>query len=1100
MSLGRLIWRSLYYYRRTHVWVLLGAALSTAIIIGALLVGDSLQYSLQQQALERLGKTKFALIGADRFFRSELAGEISVATGAPAAGVLQLPAIVTNSDGTARANQTQVVGVDDTFWQMASGAMPPPHLAADEILINEPLARHLAVGPGDELVVRIPNPSLISRDIPLSTESDLSSAARLKVKQIVRETEMGRFSLQANHIAPYNVFLAREWLAEKSKLPGRCNLLLLGENPAAELTLEKVNNEIKNHWHLADAALELREIPRLSALELRSSRIFIDPAVAQAAKEIPEKAQPILTYFVNELQCGDRTAPYSMVTATDGDWLPADMAEDEIIINTWLADDLKAQTGDTLVMRYYVLGTMRKLEERTSRFRIRSVIPMAGPAADPALMPDFPGISDAESCCDWQSGLPINLDRIRPQDEKYWDDYRGTPKAFITLSAGQSLWKNRYGDLTAIRFPLTETSEAAIRDTLREHLNPAAVGLYFQPVRETARKAGGEALNFGQLFIGFSFFLIIAALLLVALLFRLAIEQRNPQAGLLLALGWPPKMVKHLFLLEGGVLIVLGGLLGIVGGMAYTQVMMYALSTIWQNAVSAATIRFHAEPVTILMGLISSCLVSFFAIWLVARRHGSRPARELLSGLSEAAFLPGRNRFGVSFWIAVLSTIAIVILLLWSLVSPPKQAAGLFFGMGTILLIGSLSAGHILLQRVCRVSAGLRMTFWNLGLRNMSRKIGRSMAIMVLLACGCFLVVAIGANRHNPLQNANLRSSGTGGFSLYGRATLPVYRDLNTTETQKFYGLNPGDMTGVRAIPLRLREGDDASCLNLNRPQHPPLLGVSPAAMESVQPFTFAGLADAAYQSNPWRILEKNYGANVIPAIADADTIQWALGKAVGDTIDYTDEQGRHFQILLAGAIQKTMLQGSLIISENNFTARFPAAQGYQVFLIDTPPAAAAATAKSLTRALRDFGLELTPAAQRLALFLSVENSYLSIFLLLGGLGILLGSIGIGVIVMRNVLERRKELALLGALGFEKPALYRLILSEHAGLLVLGLAAGTFSALLALIPNLLSTTAELPLASLAGTLLLILFSGIVWIWLAAHLALRSDLLPALRSE
>ena len=67
-------------------------------------------------------------------------------------------------------------------------------------------------------------------------------------------------------------------------------------------------------------------------------------------------------------------------------------------------------------------------------------------------------------------------------------------------------------------------------------------------------------------------------------------------------------------------------------------------------------------------------------------------------------------------------------------------------------------------------------------------------------------------------------------------------------------------------------------------------------------------------------------------------------------------------------------------------------------------------------------------------------------------------------------------------------------------MLGLGLAAGTLSALLALIPNLLSTTAELPLESLAGTLLLILLSGIAWIWFAARLALRGDLLPALRNE
>lgn len=1100
MNRGRLIGRSLYYYRRTHVWVLLGMTLSTAIILGALLVGDSLKYSLKQQALDRLGKTKFALMGADRFFRSELAEEIGTDLAVPAAGVLQLPAIVSDSEGTTRVNQAQVLGVDEDFWKMAAGAMAPPHLDADELAINEPLARHLGVQLGDELVVRINNPSLISRDMPLATESDLSMAARLRVKKIFGRSEMGLFSLQANHIAPFQVFVTRQWLADKIKLPQRSNLLLVGDNPAADLTLEKVNHAIKEHWQLEDAALELREIPRRATVELRSERIFVDPAVEQAAEGIPGKAQHILTYFVNELQNGERAAPYSMVTATDGEPVPADMANDEMIINAWLAEDLQAQAGDTLEMRYYVLGQTRHLEERASRFRIRGVMAMEGAAADPELMPEFPGISEAESCSQWESGLPIDMSRIRPQDEKYWDEHRGTPKAFITLTAGQSLWKNRYGALTAIRYRADEISPAAIRDSLRQQLDPAAVGLYFSPVQETARKAGGETMDFGQLFIGFSFFLIVAALLLAALLFRLAIEQRNREAGLLLALGLGPKTIRHLFLLEGGVLIVLGALFGIAGGMAYTRIMIYALSTIWKDAVSAAAIQFHAEPVTILAGVLSSCLAGLFTIWLAVQHQGTRPAQELLSNLSSAKFLPGRTRSQFSFRLMMLSAIAILVLLAGSILFPKNTGAGVFFGMGTLLLIGTLAGCHILLQQTGRISAALRMTLWNLGLRNMSRKIGRSMAIVTLLACGCFLVIAIGANRHDPLHDADLRSSGTGGFSLYGQTTLPVYRDLNTAETQKFYGLKPEEMAGVQVIPLRRREGDDASCLNLNRPQQPPLLGVLPSRMDSIEPFAFAGLDDAAYQANPWLILEKDYGNHVIPAIADYDTIRWALGKAVGDNIDYTDERGEHFQILLAGAIKKTMLQGSLIISESNFTSRFPSAQGYQVFLIDTPPATAGGTAKALTLALRDFGLEVTPAAQRLALFLSVENSYLSIFLLLGGLGLFLGSIGMGVIVMRNVLERRKELALLGAVGFARGDLYRLVLGEHAGLLGLGLVCGTLSALLALIPNLLSTTAELPAVSLAGTLLLILVSGIVWIWLAARLALRGDLLPVLRNE
>ena len=47
-------------------------------------------------------------------------------------------------------------------------------------------------------------------------------------------------------------------------------------------------------------------------------------------------------------------------------------------------------------------------------------------------------------------------------------------------------------------------------------------------------------------------------------------------------------------------------------------------------------------------------------------------------------------------------------------------------------------------------------------------------------------------------------------------------------------------------------------------------------------------------------------------------------------------------------------------------------------------------------------------------------------------------SFGLGVILLRNVFERRSELALLLAVGFRKSSLKWLVLSEHAALLVTG--------------------------------------------------------------
>jgi ABC-type antimicrobial peptide transport system permease subunit len=237
-----------------------------------------------------------------------------------------------------------------------------------------------------------------------------------------------------------------------------------------------------------------------------------------------------------------------------------------------------------------------------------------------------------------------------------------------------------------------------------------------------------------------------------------------------------------------------------------------------------------------------------------------------------------------------------------------------------------------------------------------------------------------------------------------------------------------------------------------------------------------------------------------IPAIGDANSIEWALGKKVGDTIDYTDEQGRTFKLRLVAAVANSILQGSLLIDEAEFVKRFPGESGYRMFLIDAPSNAVSQVSATLSRALQDVGLELTPAAERLNAFNAVQNTYLGTFQILGGLGLLLGSAGLGVVVLRNVLERRGELGLLVAVGFRRRTLQRLVLSEHGALLGLGLGIGIAAAAVAVLPAVVAPGTQLPYGSLALTLAAVLLNGLLWTWLATGHALRGNLLAALRNE
>ena len=369
---------------------------------------------------------------------------------------------------------------------------------------------------------------------------------------------------------------------------------------------------------------------------------------------------------------------------------------------------------------------------------------------------------------------------------------------------------------------------------------------------------------------------------------------------------------------------------------------------------------------------------------------------------------------------------------------------------------------------------------------------------MGLLACGLFLVFTVGANRKNATTGAERRESGTGGFALYGESAVPVLHDLNRAEVRKEYGLDLSDR--VRFVQLRVKEGDDASCLNLNRVANPQLLGVDPGELSRRKAFTFAQTISEVDQDDPWSILNQALNGDIIPAVADLTVIIWGLGKSVGDTLVYTDERGRTFEVRLVAGLANSVFQGNLIVSEDHLLAKYPSLSDYRLFLIDAPIDARDEVSQKISWALQDWGIELIRTSDRLAAFNQVENTYLSIFLILGGFGLILGSVGIGIVVLRSIHERQGEMALLRAVGYSREMLHRMIRLEYLLLLLAGTALGMVSAFVATYPTLTAQGAETPHFTIASLLILVFINGSLWIHLAAALALRRGLLSALRDE
>ncbi|MCB1037258.1 MAG: FtsX-like permease family protein, partial [Acidobacteria bacterium] len=429
---------------------------------------------------------------------------------------------------------------------------------------------------------------------------------------------------------------------------------------------------------------------------------------------------------------------------------------------------------------------------------------------------------------------------------------------------------------------------------------------------------------------------------------------------------------------------------------------------------------------------------------------------------------------------------------------------GTFFGAGASLLTAGLAAfAHLSRQaRGARLRSG-RGALASMALRNTARNPGRSILSVTLVAAATFVIVAAGVQRR-PEGGESESPAGTGGYRLLAHGEVPLFEDILSREGQLDLGLKPETaqlLAGSQVLGLVELPGDDASCLNLFRVERPRVLGVPP---EFVARGGFEFHASAAEVDNPWQLLEQPLPANdrgeaVVPAVADYETATWILKKGLGDDLDYEDEGGRVVHLRLVALLQSSIFQSDLLVAEEALKSHFPSVAGRSELLLALPPGVdPEVLASALERDLADFGFDVTTTAARLSGFKAVQNTYLSTFQTLGGLGLLLGTLGLAVVLLRNVLERRGELAVLRAFGFRRRRLVRWVLLENVFLLTLGLALGSLSAGVASWPYLSAAGSQIPWSGLALTLGAVFVAGTLACAAAAHRALAVHLIPALK--
>jgi len=1109
MTYFKLIRKNLLHYWKRNLALAMGVAISTAVITGALMVGDSVKSNLNKGVDLRLGAVTHTVLAGDRFFTENLATGIEKELSIPVAPVLLLDGIAVTEGGKKRINKIQVVGVNENFDKTLKSNTEFKNLSEDEVIISNNLATRLNIKVGEQILLRIKKASLIPLNTPFVSDLANTVPVMLKVKAIAGNDKMGRFNLRISQTAPFNAFVSIDLLNNLMSLKARSNVLLLQGN--ADLTKEKIDAAIQKSWTLTDMNLNIKTLTSANTLQITSERVFIEPTVVEAIKKIASDKRYIITYFVNSFTFGANSTPYSFVSTLPDNQLKGD----EIVINKWLAEDLHVKTGEKIDLKYFVVGPLKELTEKTASFRVKSIVAISGDFADKDLIPNLPGMTDAGNCRDWDTGVPIDLKKIRPKDEDYWNKWKGTPKAFISDSKGVELWKNRFGTYTAIRIsnvsdqslelkrattrvaPTSQgfgQNETAI--ALQKSIDPATLGFVIDPVRENGKAAAQNGVDFSQLFSGLSFFILVAGIVLIMLLFLLNMESRQEQLKTLTFLGISLKKVRMVILYEVLIVAFVGTIIGTCLAYMYSLFVFSALNGIWNDVVRTEMMDVVVNWKTLLSGMLIgievASLTAYFSATHFLRKQGGL--------LKKKTRIRKTNRwFKTNRIIAAITGIGSLALILTQIIHLQTVNPTVFFTAGGLMLISLLVYADLWFIKIKNRTSGQEtlksFDIVSLCFKNAIRNKNRSLNIIILFAIGTFIVISTGANRQDLFVDAGLKSSGTGGFLTYAESTVPVVKDLNNQSVRRDF-----EMEGSYPIVQFMKhEGDDASCLNLNRVNNPSILGVKTDQLKGR--FTFVSSTPLLSKDNPWSSLNQKLNGGVIPAFADETVITWGLGLSIGDTLVYKNENGEKMKLKLIGGLANSVFQGHVIISQKYFMANFPSSSGSTLFLIDNKKANEQAVEDELKQSFRDYGWEIVPAAQRLAEFNSIENTYLSIFLVMGAFGLLIGTVGLGVILVRSILERRSEIALLKAVGFGKKLIFKMFVNEYTGLLFAGILIGVITATIAILPSLISPNTGISFSTIGIVLILLIVNGLFWITVLTRLFLNVDQInEALRNE
>ncbi|MBO7579981.1 MAG: ABC transporter permease [Bacteroidaceae bacterium] len=1012
-----LITQSRKHYRRFYRLVTIAVILMMAVLTGSLLLGDSVRGTLVQRVSERLGKTETIITSGTGFMSETL---------------LQHPSMK-HSQGYLLMDG--FVSVGEMLLPVYVWGIDTDSLASDEVMVNEPLYAKLSTLDSQlsTFVLHLPSLNLIPSGSLFVSKSH-ATQMRVRVAGVKSVEDGGNLLLKNEQTLPLNVFINRRQLAEKMELEGKINLIL-SDDIIEEEQLSACWTPEHSGIHLTDSSLTY-------------DGVFIPQDIVEKLSAANSQPSTIyLSYFVNNLMADADTVPYSFVTAIN-EWQGEPLEGQDMILSDYAAERLHVREGDSIRMDYFITKQLKNLDTREKMLRVKQIVPLAAFREDSLLMTDFPGLTRVENCTDWDSDLPIDMDRVQKEDEDYWHTYRQTPKAVVAYEAVRADWSNAFGSATAMRFQSPNLTPQISH--LTPQLSPSDADVRLYHPRAQGLKGANEGVDFASLFLSLGFFIILSAILLMKNPLVEMFTLRQDEIQLYRQLGFRDKDIRNGLFREAFSVMLLASPWGVVAGLLYSCLTLWLLGNVWSGATHTDGFALHIQPLTLLIGIVVGLAICALTLWMVVR-----------NALKPRTSHSSSPKYRTSLVTPCISLLITIVLIAANFLFFHDMVLFIVCGLLWILTGGIFLRVEVNRQATTSIRSILNRTqlMW-LSIRS---SLKQHLLAYWTLSLGVFTVFAVGLNRPDFSQAVQA----IGGYQFYVDSRVPIQYDLNNPAVRKKLSLNElPDST--RFLSFLRHTQDEASCLNLNQVSTPTVLGVD---LKEMEPF---GLnTDAEPNPEP-----STLNSQLSTVYIDEEALMWSLMKSVGDTLFYQNERGDEVPVVIAGTYPTGIFHGNAIMSSEDFRRLWPKESGVEVLLMKSSRPDEAA--ELLAIAMNEYGLHIQTVEERIKMFFEVTETYLIIFLTLGGLGLLLGIFSLMVIVRKNLAARTATIRQYRAMGFSERLIGQLLFRENLLVPLYAVCVGAVGSAISISANVGGAgpvTLLLALAVLVG-ICLILYYGI----------------------